>query len=187
MAIELKRCCIPYKPHISDGRCDQNIPRRQKLPYSKKASSREFFSRKVFVHALFVSKQTILENIKKGGQLCSAYQSPILAFSIGNSLTSMQTCAFLFYYRVMHWLLLYRSVSSFKVTFAREFVQGQSWTWRATPRNCLPLRKSKNATRQSVVVSGQTLWHCLCLRVFVYLQTRRQRQVVVESGQLLLP
>ena len=37
----------------------------------------KFFSRKVFVHALFVSKQTILENIKKGGQLCSAYQSPI--------------------------------------------------------------------------------------------------------------
>ena len=149
----------------------------------------KFFSRNVFVHALFVSKQTILENIKKGGQLCSAYQSPILAFSIGNSLTSMQTCAFLFYYRVMHWLLLYRSVSSFKVTFAREFVQGQSWTWRGTPRNCLPLRKSKNATRQSVVVKrANTLTLSLpsCLCVFANAKTktssRRKRAIAASIG-----
>jgi len=149
----------------------------------------KFFSRNVFVHALFVSKQTILENIKKGGQLCSAYQSPILAFSIGNSLTSMQTCAFLFYYRVMHWLLLYRSVSSFKVTFAREFVQGQSWTWRATPCNCLPLRKSKNATRQSVVVKRAntlTLSLSSCLCVFANAKTktssRRKRAIAASIG-----
>ena len=180
--------------YISDGRCDQNIPTRLKLPYSKKALSRDFFlAERSLCTPFFVSKQTILENIRKGGQLCSAYQSPILAFSIGNSLTSMQTCAFLFYYRVMHWLLLYRSVSSFKVTFAREFVQGQSWaqfwTWRATPCNCLPLRKSKNATRQSVVVKRAntlTLSLSSCLCVFANAKTktssRRKRAIAASIG-----
>ena len=176
--------------YISEGRCDQNIPRRLKLPCSKKGIIQgNFLARRSLCTPFFVSKQTILENIKKGGQLCSAYQSPILAFSIGNSLTSMQTCAFLFYYRVMHWLLLYRSVSSFKVTFAREFVQGQTWTWRATPRNCLPLRKSKNATRQSVVVKRAntlTLSLSSCLCVFANAKTktssRRKRAIAASIG-----
>ena len=68
------------------------------------------------------------------------------------SLNSMQTCAFLFYYRLLHWLLLYCSVSSFEAIFCAPNCSWlQNWLqktvlkfWRFESQRFLSL-KIKNA------------------------------------------